>query len=98
MDVEKRSSMKLDIEGVRLSGDKNSPKIETYRNLGEDQDHSDGLKGINGKFFFNVFFLKILQRFFSFLNKMAEQWNDVIFNHCFKLHPFCATFFYKKKN
>lgn len=51
MDVEKRSSMKLDIEGVRLSTDKNSPKLETYRNLAEDQDHSDGLKGINGNFF-----------------------------------------------
>lgn len=48
MDVEKRSSMKLDIEGVRLS-EKNSPKIETYRNLAED--HSDGLNGINGKSF-----------------------------------------------
>lgn len=51
MDVEKRSSMKLDIEGVRLS-DKNTPKIETYRNLAEDQDRSDGLNGINGNFFF----------------------------------------------
>lgn len=48
MDVEKRSSMKLDIEGVRLT-DKSSPKIETYRNIGEDQDRSDGLNGINGK-------------------------------------------------